>query len=110
VNVSWSELDSARARLEASRTRLEAAELANRGTRREQQFGQRSMIDVLNQEQERLSARVAVAEAERDVVLAERVLAASIGIISPLLGIERAANPRRERRPGPVIVDNDELW
>lgn len=110
VNVSWSALESARARLEASRTRVEAAELANRGTRREQQFGQRSMIDVLNQEQERLSARVAVAEAVRDVAQAERVLAAAIGIISPLLGIERAANPRRERRPGPVIVDNDESW
>jgi outer membrane protein len=110
VNVSWSELDSARARLEASRTRLEAAELANRGTRREQQFGQRSMIDVLNQEQERLSARVAVAEAQRDVAISERVLAASIGIITPLLGVEQAANPRRERRPGPVIVDNDDLW
>lgn len=110
VNVSWSELDSARARLEASRTRLEAAELANRGTRREQQFGQRSMIDVLNQEQERLAARVALAEAERDVVIAERVLAAAIGIIAPLLGVDTAANPRRERRPAPITRDNDDLW
>lgn len=110
VNVSWSQVETARSRLEASRTRLEAAELANRGTRREQQFGQRSMIDVLNQEQERLSARVAVAEAERDVVMAERSLAASIGVIAPLLGIETVANPRRERGPRPVIVDNDDLW
>jgi outer membrane protein len=111
VNVAWSELDSARARLDASRTRLEAAELANRGTRREQQFGQRSMIDVLNQEQERLSARVALAEAERDVAISERVLAAAIGIIAPLLGVEQAANPRRERGPRrPATVDNDEWW
>jgi outer membrane protein len=110
VNVSWSDLESARARLEASRTRLEAAELANRGTRREQQFGQRSMIDVLNQEQERLAARVALAEAERDVVVAERVLAAAIGIIAPLLGVDEAANPRRERRPPPVSRDNDDRW
>lgn len=110
VSTSWSQLDSARARLEASRTRLAAAELANRGTRREQQFGQRSMIDVLNQEQERLSARVALAEAERDVVTAERVLASSIGIIAPLLGIYEAANPRRERRPPPITRDNDDLW
>lgn len=111
VNVAWSDLDSARARLEASRTRLEAAELANRGTRREQQFGQRSMIDVLNQEQERLSARVAVAEAQRDVVIAERVLAAAVGIIAPLLGVDAAANPRRERGPRrPATVDNDEWW
>ncbi len=110
VNVAWSDLDSARVRLDASRTRLEAAELANRGTRREQQFGQRSMIDVLNQEQERLGAQVAVAEAERDVVISERVLAASIGIIAPLLGLDMAANPRRERRPRADIVDNDDLW
>ncbi|MEQ1490080.1 MAG: TolC family protein, partial [Terricaulis sp.] len=110
VNVAWSERDSALVRLEASRARLEAAELANRGTRREQQFGQRSMIDVLNQEQEWLAARVALAEAERDLVISERVLASSIGIIAPLLGIENVANPRRERRPGPVIRDNDEMW
>jgi outer membrane protein len=108
VNVAWSDLDSARSRLDASRTRLEAAELASRGTRREQQFGQRSMIDVLNQEQERLSARVALAEAERDVAIAERRLASSVGIIAPLLGIERAANPRREPRPGPPVVEDDQ--
>lgn len=111
VNVAWSDRESARARLDASRTRLEAAELANRGTRREQQFGQRSMIDVLNQEQELLSARVAVAEAERDVVVSDRVLAAAIGIIAPLLGIDRAANPRHYRQPPrPQVRDNDEWW
>ncbi len=68
------------------------------------------MIDVLNQEQEWLSARVAVAEAERDLAISERVLASSIGIIAPLLGLERVANPRRERRPGPVIRENDDMW
>lgn len=110
VNVAWSQRESAQIRLDASKARLEAAELANRGTRREQQFGQRSMIDVLNQEQEWLSARVAVAEAERDLVISERVLASSIGIIAPLLGLDRAANPRRERRPGPEIRENDDMW
>ncbi|MBK8544762.1 MAG: TolC family protein [Caulobacteraceae bacterium] len=109
--MAWSDRESAQARLVASRARLEAADLANRGTRREQQFGQRSMIDVLNQEQELLSARVAVAEAERDVVVSERVLAASIGIIAPLLGVDRAANPRHYRQPPrPQVRDNDEWW
>lgn len=110
VNVAWSELDSARVRLEASRARLEAAELASRGVRLEQQHGQRSMIDVLNQEQERLGARVGVAEAERDVAVAERSLAASIGAMASMLGVEQVANPRRERRPGPAIVEDDEWW
>lgn len=111
VIVSWSNLEAARTRLEASQARVEAAELANRGTLREQQFGQRSMIDVLNQEQELLAARLAVAQAQRDVALSERVLASSVGNIAPLLGVERAANPRRERRPGPPVVeDNDDWW
>ncbi|WP_228126837.1 TolC family protein [Candidatus Viadribacter manganicus] len=110
LNVAWSARETAQIRLEASRARLEAAELANRGTRREQQFGQRSMIDVLNQEQEWLAARVGVSEAERDLVIAERALAASIGIIGAVLGVEAQAHPRRERAPRPVIVDNDELW
>lgn len=95
VASALSDLDAARARLEASQARLEAAELASRGVRREQQFGQRSMIDVLNQEQERLGARVALAEAERDAMVAERVYAAAIGQIAPLLGLDATPEPRR---------------
>jgi outer membrane protein len=110
VSVAWSDLQAARARVESSHLRLEAAELANRGVRREQQFGQRSMIDVLNQEQELLASRLALAETERDLIIAERVFAAAVGIIAPLLGIESVANPRRERRPGPEIIDDDEWW
>ncbi len=91
VTVAWSELDAARARLESSQLRLEAAELASRGVRREQQFGQRSMIDVLNQEQELLSARIGVAQAERDQMIAERQLASSAGLIVSLLGLNSPA-------------------
>lgn len=109
VNTAWSTLQAAKVRLEASRARLAAAELASRGVRREQQFGQRSMIDVLNQEQEWLNARVGVAEAERDVAIAERLLAASVGMISPLVGVERAARPRRER-VRPRVVEDNEDW
>ena len=108
VSVSWSNLIASRARLEASAVRLEAAELASRGARREQQFGQRSMIDVLNQEQERLSARVARAEAERDLAVAERAMAASAGMLSQLLGVDvDALAARRERRPAPPLDDDE---
>jgi outer membrane protein len=86
VTVAWSQLDAARARLESAGLRLEAAELASRGVRREQQFGQRSMIDVLNQEQELLTARIGLGEAQRDIMIAERSLAVSAGLIAPLLG------------------------
>lgn len=106
VSVAWASLEAARARLLASRARLEAAELASRGVRREQQFGQRSMIDVLNQEQERLEARVALAEAERDVVIAERRLASATGLIRSIFGLDRTE--RRERRVEHVSSDDDE--
>jgi outer membrane protein len=92
VTVAWSNLGATRSRVEASRARLDAAEMAQRGVRREQQYGQRSMIDVLNQEQELLNARVAVAAAERDAMVAERTLAAASGQIAPLL------DPRPRRR------------
>jgi outer membrane protein len=106
VNVAWASLEAARARLLASRARLEAAELASRGVRREQQFGQRSMIDVLNQEQERLEARVALAEAERDVVIAERRLASATGLIRSIFGLDRME--RRVRPVEHVSSDDDE--
>jgi outer membrane protein len=108
VAVTWASRDAARARLEASRLRLEAAELASRGVRREQQFGQRSMIDVLNQEQERLSARVGVAEAQRDLMIAERALAASVGMIAEVLGLEAMEAPRRRSADRATSADPDE--
>lgn len=93
VAVNWSRLEAARARLDASRAGLEAAEFASRGVRREQQYGQRSIIDVLNQEQERLNAQVALAEAERDVTIAERALASSVGYLPQMLGV--SVSPER---------------
>jgi outer membrane protein len=103
VTVAWSGLHAARATVEASRARLEAAELAQRGMRREQEAGLRSTIDVLNQEQELLSARVGLANAERDLVVAQRELAASIGNLAQVsfddaAFAQRAIDPNRTRR------------
>jgi outer membrane protein len=88
VTVAWAQMEASRFRLEASRARLEAAELASRGVRREQQFGQRSMIDVLNQEQELLSSRIAAAQSERDLMVSERALAAAVGRGMLMLGAQ----------------------
>ncbi|MGE0830540.1 MAG: TolC family protein, partial [Hyphomonadaceae bacterium] len=45
--------------------------------------GLRSTIDVLIQEQDLLDARLALAQAERDLVVAERQLLAAIGTLAP---------------------------
>lgn len=82
VNVAWSNLQSAKANVTASVSRVEAAELAQRGMQREQRAGTRSTIDALNQEQELLAARVDLARAQRDAVVSEFELAAAMGSLA----------------------------
>lgn len=93
VIVAWSDLNAARARLDSQTARVEAAELARRGIRREQDFGQRTTIDVLNQEQELLSARSDLARAERGAMVSERDLAAAIGRLIAMTQESAAATP-----------------
>jgi len=79
VTNSWTGLASARAAVESARDQVEAAELAYEGVRLEQETGLRSTVEVLDQEQDLLLARLALAQAERDLVVAERALLASVG-------------------------------
>ncbi|MDX2233478.1 MAG: TolC family protein [Hyphomonadaceae bacterium] len=72
VATALADLEAARAAELAAQEEIKAAELALRGIRREQQSGLRSVIDVLNQEQDLLSARLSMARAESDVLIAER--------------------------------------
>jgi outer membrane protein len=66
----------------SAREQVEASELAYRGIRLEQETGLRSTIDVLNQEQDLLDARLALAQSERDLVVAERRLLQSMGALA----------------------------
>jgi outer membrane protein len=79
VTNSWTGLASARSAVESAREQVQAAELAYEGVRLEQETGLRSTVEVLDQEQDLLLARLALAQAERDLVVAERALLASIG-------------------------------
>jgi outer membrane protein len=97
VTTAWSNLSAARTRLEATRTRVEAAELAARGVLREQEFGQRSTIDVLDQENELLQARISLAQAERQAMVAERELAAQLGQLIEATRQAPASRPTHRR-------------
>lgn len=79
VTNSWTGLASARSSVESAQQQVTAAELAYQGIRLEQQTGLRSTIDVLNQEQDLLTARLALAQAQRDLIVAERAMLASMG-------------------------------
>lgn len=79
VTNAWTGLASARASTDSAREQVEAAELAYEGIRLEQETGLRSTVEVLIQEQDLLDARLALAQAERDLVVAERQMLAAIG-------------------------------
>lgn len=83
VTVSWTNLQSARAAVVSAREQVEAAELAYEGVRLEQETGLRSTVEVLDQEQDLLIARLSLAQAERDLVVAERQILASMGALAP---------------------------
>jgi outer membrane protein len=82
VTNAWTGLASARAAVESAREQVEAAELAYEGVRLEQETGLRATFEVLEQEQNLLDARLALAQAERDLVVAERQLLASVGSLA----------------------------
>lgn len=79
VTNSWTGLASARAAVDSAQEQVTASELAYQGIRLEQETGLRSTIDVLNQEQDLLNARLALAQAQRDLIVAERSMLASMG-------------------------------
>jgi outer membrane protein len=83
VTNSWTALAASRAAVDSARDQLAAAELAYEGVTLEQETGLRATFEVLEQEQVLLDARLALAQAERDLVVAERALLASMGQLYP---------------------------
>jgi outer membrane protein len=83
VTNAWTGLASARAAVVSAREQVEAQELAYEGVRLEQETGLRATFEVLEQEQNLLDARLALAQAERNLVVAERTMLAQVGALTP---------------------------
>jgi outer membrane protein len=82
VVASWSGLVSAKAQIVAFLAQVAAAEIALAGVREEAKVGQRTTLDVLNSQQELLTARSNLIGAQRDRVVASYSVLASIGRLS----------------------------
>ena len=76
---AWHAYLSARAVIESSRQAVLANEIAFEGVQQEAFVGLRTMLDVLNAEQELLNTRLNVASAERDLVVASYRILAVVG-------------------------------
>ncbi|SDH65276.1 TolC family outer membrane protein [Roseospirillum parvum] len=79
VATAWDNLSTAQARIKSIRAQIEAAEIALEGVQREAQVGSRTVLDVLDAEQELLNARVDLVEAQRDEALTSFQLLSAIG-------------------------------
>src|SRR5260370_13645724 len=76
---SWETIQSGRAQVQSLMSTIRAAEIALEGVRQEAQVGSRTVLDVLNAEQELFTDRVNLVQAQHDLALAEFDLAQHVG-------------------------------
>ena len=76
---AWEALQAARARIVAFETEIRADEIALEGTSQEALAGFRTVLDVLDAEQELLDAKVNLVRVERDEVVASFELLSAVG-------------------------------
>src|SRR5262245_3485878 len=89
VTQAWGQLEAAKAQIEATTAQVNAAEIALNGVREEARVGQRTTLDVLNQQQTLVNARVALVTAQRDRVVASYSVLSAVGSLSPqVLGLK----------------------
>ena len=82
VVTAWAALEATREQIVASQAQIQASETALNGVREEAKVGQRTTLDVLNAQQELLTARVQLITAQRNRVVASYGLMAAIGRLS----------------------------
>lgn len=79
VSQAWQNLDVTRARIGSIKTQVRAAETALEGVQREASVGSRTVLDVLDSEQELLDARVNLVTSQRDETVAALTLLSAAG-------------------------------
>jgi outer membrane protein len=79
VQNAWEAYRAAKDSSEANRQQVKAAEIAFEGVQQELEVGSRTTLDVLDQQQELLNARVALVRTERDEIVASYSLLSAMG-------------------------------
>lgn len=85
VTSAWHQVVAAREEIRASMSQVAAAEIALEGAKQELAVGERITLDVLDQEQELLEARLGLIDAERAAYVATHELLAAMGDLKPEL-------------------------
>ena len=79
VTKAWEGWQTSQARIASYSDQIRAAEVALEGVTRESQVGSRTVLDVLNAEQELLTAKVNLVQAQHDETLASYQLRSTVG-------------------------------
>jgi|EndMetStandDraft_7_1072992.scaffolds.fasta_scaffold40980_2 outer membrane protein len=82
VTSAWGTLVAVRAQITSDTAQVEANQVALAGVREEEKVGQRTVLDVLNAEQEFLNAQVTLATSRRDLVVASYSILNATGQLS----------------------------
>jgi len=83
VTAAWSTLESSKSLLRAVQSQVKAAEIANEGISFEYESGlNRSTFDVLQSRSNLINAKINLAEAERNYLLAQYRLLKSVGLLN----------------------------
>lgn len=86
---SWRALETALAQTRSFEEQVRATELALEGVRQEQEVGARTILDVLDAQQEVLNAQVSLVSSQTDSVVAQfRLLAAQGALTAANLGLD----------------------
>jgi outer membrane protein len=79
LSSQWGLIVAAKGNTAAGKSAVEAAKTALQGVRSEENVGQRTILDVLNAEQQYLNAQVNLASFQRDLVVASYGVLAAMG-------------------------------
>jgi len=79
ATTAWQALETARAQIESFNAEVESTKTALDGVRQEQQVGLRTVLDVLDAQQEVLNAEVSLVTARRDAIVAAYQTLAAVG-------------------------------
>nr|WP_292835870.1 TolC family outer membrane protein [Mesorhizobium sp.] len=82
VTSAWTQYTAAREGVDANRALVSAAQLALNGVIEERNVGQRTTLDVLNAQNDVITAQINLANSEHDVVVASYYILSSVGHLS----------------------------
>jgi len=82
VGAAWSNMEVARALIQANMLEVEAAQVAFEGAREEATLGARTTLDVLDREQELRTAQLNLVTSQRDAYVAAYGVLNAIGLLS----------------------------